>query len=106
MKPPFFIVCADGEVLVYEDAERALRYVESPDLESGEYPAAFDAEGRRLRLEVKEQTRRKRSVFGTSIELTPVILQALEHSPTGADELRALLVKHMPGVASEAQLGE
>lgn len=51
--------------------ERALRYTESPDVESGEYVAVFDAEGRRFKLDVVEPTRRKKGLFGTSIELTP-----------------------------------
>lgn len=106
MTPPIFIQCADGEVLAYELPDRALRYVESPDVESGEYVAVFDADGRRFKLDVVEPTRRRKGLFGTSIELTPVTFKSLEDKATGADDLRALLVKHMPGVAPSAPLSE
>jgi hypothetical protein len=106
VKIPIIIVCADGELLVYEDPERALRFVESPDVESGEYPVVFDADGRRFKLDVVEPTRRKRGLFGTRIELTPVKFTALEVTATGADELRSILAKKLPSARPGAPLVE
>lgn len=96
MRPPIFILCADGELLAYSDPERALRYVESPDVEGGEYPTVFDADGLRLKLEPIEPTKTRKRWFITSITLTPVALRALEAQPTGADELRVLLLERFP----------
>lgn len=104
MTPPIFIVCADNEVLVYEEPQRALRYVESPDVESGEYTAVFDAKGGRFEFVVAEPTRR--TWFGTAIELTPVTFRALADTPTGADQLRAILLTQLAGAAPDAPLNE
>jgi hypothetical protein len=106
MRAPLFVICVNGDVLVFRDPEAALRWVESPDVESGEYVAVFDADGRRFKLDVIEPTRRRKGLFGTSIELTPVTFKSLEDKATGADELRALLVKQMPGVAPSAPLSD
>ncbi len=57
MKPPIFIVVAsDGDLLAFDSPARVERYVESIDVENGEYLHAFDSEGRLLALEVERPT--------------------------------------------------
>jgi hypothetical protein len=106
MKAPIFVVCADDEVLVYEEPTRALQYTESPDVEGGEYLAVFDADGRRFELHVAEPTRRRKGPLLNSIELTPVTFRALEETPTGADDLRRILAERLPDAPPGAPLEE
>lgn len=81
---------------MYTSKERALRYVESPDVDDGEYTAVFDSEGLRLRLVVSEPTKRKKGWFFTSIELGVVVLEQLEEEPSGSEELHSILASKLP----------
>ncbi|MGC4121252.1 MAG: hypothetical protein QM765_43080 [Myxococcales bacterium] len=86
--PPVFIVELNGDVDAFDSVEGAEGWVESVDVEDGEYPAAYDSAGRILALEVERPT--KRGLF--SIQLTPVRLRALEETPTHEPELRRVLI--------------
>jgi hypothetical protein len=95
MRPPFFIVAANGDVSAYDSASHAEGSVESVDVEGGEYRAAYDADGRLLELFVETPTKRGRCwllPWFESIQLTPVRLRPLESDATHQHELRAALV--------------
>jgi hypothetical protein len=72
--PPVFLIVSNGDLLAFSSVARAEGYVESIDVESGEYSAAFDATGQRLTLLVETPT--KRECFGLMLEMTPVKLRA------------------------------
>jgi hypothetical protein len=95
MRPPFFIVEANGDVSAYDSAAHAESSVESVDVEGGEYRAAYDADGRLLELFVETPTKRSKCwlvPWFESIQLTPVRLRPLESDATHQHELRAALV--------------
>ena len=88
MKPPIFVVvAANGDILAFDSPARAERYVESIDVENGEYLQAFDSEGRLLALEVERPTVRHKFVGLESVELTPVRLVEKESKPSHAEDL-------------------
>jgi len=75
MRPPIFILAGDGALMMFASPERATSYVESADVEAGEYPHAFDADGCRLTLKVSEPTREKGFLGVRTVELTKVLLE-------------------------------
>src|SRR5438067_7093154 len=92
MKPPIFIVVAsNGDLLAFESPNDVERYVESIDVENGEYSLAFDSEGRLLALEVEHPTVRHKFLWLESVGLTPVHLVERESQPTHAVELMSVL---------------
>jgi hypothetical protein len=57
MRPPI-IVDAKSELLLYRTIEDLVADLEAIDVRNGEYPAAYDSEGRRLGLRTKWVTLR------------------------------------------------
>ena len=112
MKPPIFVVVAsNSDILAFDSPARAERYVESIDVENGEYPHAFDSEGRLLALEVERPTVRHKFLGLESVELTPVRLVEKESKPSHAEDLvEALLAAFArvgePGEHANAAMGE
>jgi len=83
MKPPIFVIVAsNGDLLAFDSAAGVERYVESIDVENGEYGRVFDAEGRLLTLEAERPTVRHKFLGLESVELTPVHLVERESQPT------------------------
>jgi hypothetical protein len=91
VKPPIFVVAADG-LLAFESPTRAEGWVESIDVEDGEYLDVFDSEGRLLAFEVERPTVRHKSLGLESVELTPVRLVEKESQPTHAENLKSALL--------------
>lgn len=93
MKPPIFIVASDGDLLAFDSPARAEGYVESIDVENGEYLHAFDSEGRLLALEVDRPTVHHKFLGLESVELTPVHLVEKEAHPSHSNELMTMLIE-------------
>jgi hypothetical protein len=104
MIPPFFLVCADGDILVFRSLDEAESYMESPDVEAGEYVAGFDRTGTRLTIAVVEPTKHGR-VLGIipTLQLTRVLLREGSEPGAAADELRSLLASRL-GMPDEPSL--
>ena len=94
MKPPIFVVEANGDISAFPSAADAEHHVESVDVEDGEYVGAYDSEGRRLSLVVTKPSARRGFLFKfiRFVKLTPVALKEEESDPRHAAELRELLV--------------
>src|SRR5262245_53162648 len=106
MRPPIFVVDDAGDLQMFESAERACSFAESPDVEEGVYKAAYDADGTRLEFYVTKPTKRSRFLWWTTLQLTPVSIRALESQPSGAEDLRQLLSRAVPGAPARAGLEE
>jgi hypothetical protein len=104
MTPPFFLVCADGDILVFHSLNEAESYMESPDVEAGEYVAGFDGIGTKLTIAVAEPTKHFR-VLGIipMLQLTRVLLREGSEPGAAADELRSLLASRL-GMLDEPSL--
>ncbi len=63
MKPPILVATRSDEILVYESASEAERSLEPIDVQAGEY-AAYDREGRLLRMVVVDPPIVRRHLFG------------------------------------------
>jgi hypothetical protein len=107
MTPPIFVVGADGEILAFSSATDAEQWVESVDVEDGEYAGAYDSEGRRLTLVVTRPSARRGSLFKfiRLVQLTPVVLKEDESDPQHAAELRALLVQALSRIQNSPASG-
>lgn len=92
---PVFVICRNGDVLAFETAERAERYLESVDVENHEYGSAFDSEGRHLSLTVDSPTQRGRFLGVAWVQPGPVRLKALEGQRIDESELRAAIERAM-----------
>ena len=90
--------------MVFTSPDKLLSYVESPDVESGEYLAAFDADGKCFALDVPEPTVRKTGWIVNSMELTPVVLRLV--NATAADSLHEILAQKLVDSDPAASLGE
>ena len=112
MKPPIFVVVAsNSDILAFDSPARAERYVESIDVENGEYPHAFDSEGRLLALEVERPTVHHKFLGLESVELTPVRLVEQESKATHAEDLMSALLAAFarvgePGAHANAGMGD
>jgi hypothetical protein len=106
MTPPIFIVCANGDLYAYRAPEDAAADLESPDVEAGEYIAAFDAVGTRLRIDVAEPTHRSDFLGMTSVVLSPIRISAASADAAGAVELCAVLVQRFPGCSEQHSLAQ
>lgn len=82
MKPPI-IVIGDGGPFIFESVGAAEGYVEPVDVLNNEYPAAYDSEGRLLRLTVREG-------WNPRVEIVPV-----ETEPHHAAELRQFIADYL-----------
>jgi hypothetical protein len=80
-----FVLCANGDLLLFGSRDAVTRYVESPDVDSGEYVCAYDAKGRRYFLDLEQPTRRNRVLGIEVICLSRVLLRS-----TGVVEPAAL----------------
>lgn len=90
IKPPI-VVDAKGNLLVFhslQDAEASLAPVA---VQNGDYPAAYDAQGRLLRVQVRIDEYRILGLFRRVSERTQIIES--EHIPTHESVLRALLLR-------------
>jgi len=89
MKPPILLY-ADGSFDFFKSVEEAERYAEPIDVQSQEYVAAYDSEGRRLELRVEEEV--VSGLFGLGkIKRERVHIVPAEDTATHADELKSLL---------------
>jgi hypothetical protein len=104
MKPPIFVIVAsNGDLLAFESPAHVERYVESIDVENGEYLHAFDSEGRMLALEVERPTVRHKFFGLESVELTPVHLVEKESQPSHAKELMSALLAALTRVGEPGE---
>jgi hypothetical protein len=87
MKSPIFVVDRSGDVLVFGSPFEACSWLESIDVEDGEYAGACDVEGRRLVIGVARPTKRSRFLGIESYELTPVTIESTESAPSYQQEL-------------------
>ncbi len=111
MKPPIFVVASDGELLAFDSPARAEGFVESIDVEDGEYLDSFDSEGRLLALEVERPSVRRKFLGLESIELTPVRLVEKESQPSHVEDLKSALLGALarvgpPGEFVHATMGD
>lgn len=100
MQPPIFVLCSDGELLVFPSLTIAESALESPDVESGEYADAFDSSGMRLLLTVPVPTRRGRLLGLTTLELTPVVIRPSDVDASA--RLRELLCERLEDTEAAA----
>lgn len=92
MKPPIFLVVAsNGDLLAFASSNQVEHYVESVDVENGEYGKAFDSEGRLLALEVERPSGRHRILGLALVELTAVRLAEKEAQPSHEADLASVL---------------
>ncbi len=85
IKPPVF-TWEPNDLCMFTLIEDAESYMEPIDVTNGVYDATFDAEGRRLRPIVRKKSPRWWGVPEF------VQIETLEALPTGADELRNILL--------------
>lgn len=90
IRPPI-IVDARGDLLVFSSVGAAERELAVADVREGHYPVAYDADGRRLRIEVKV---RERKILGVWTEIKEsVVVIPCEHIATHEQTLRELLLR-------------
>jgi hypothetical protein len=85
------IIDAQGDLLVFNSLAAAQQELSPEDVREGHYPAAYDAEGRLLRIEVRVRERRILGVWKDVKETVQII--PYEHIPTHEHALRALLMR-------------
>jgi hypothetical protein len=90
------IVISEGDVMVFDDAAEAERWMEPIDVDDGLY-RAWDRRGRRLEITLSKRTERRRTMpWAHSVEYVEI-----RPSPTPADaqslaELEAELRRRLP----------
>ena len=90
IKPPV-VIATRGGVLLFGSPARAERELTIEDVLAGAYPAAYDMDGRLLRIEVKQRERR---ILGLFRQVTPYVrIVECEHVPTHDQELHRLLAR-------------
>jgi hypothetical protein len=102
--PPVFVPSADGDLRAFESCEEAESWMESDDVEGGEYVAGFDAVGTRFAIEVTEPTKRSTFLGIESLVPTPVRMQTASAWGAAAGELHDLLVRKLVGASEDAPL--
>jgi hypothetical protein len=102
--PPVFVQCSDGDVLVFDSCNEAESWMESPDVEEGEYVSGFDAVGTRFAIEVTAPTRPSKFLGVTTLTLTPVRMRRTSATGAAAQELRGLLQEKLAGAPPDAPL--
>lgn len=90
IRPPI-IVDARGDLLVFHSVNAAERELSPSDIREGHYPVAYDADGRKLRIEVKVRERKILGLFPDVKEWVEVA--AVEHIPTHEQTLREFLLR-------------
>lgn len=102
LKAPI-VIDARGDLLIFASQAAAERELSPEDIRSGAYAAAYDIEGRLLRVEVQLKERRILGVFRDVKETVRII--AYEHIPTHDQDLRDLLARFIapiPAIAPTA----
>ena len=90
IRPPVVIDTRSG-VLLFGSAAQAERDLAVEAVRAGAYAAAYDIDGRLLRIEVKLRERR---ILGLFREVTPYVrIVECEHVPTHDQELHRLLAR-------------
>ena len=90
-----FVVCRDGELLAFQSVADAVAYLESPDVEDGEFILAYDDVGTRMSIGVAEPTKRRRFLGLESLVLTAVLIEPASLVGAATDELRRTLASHL-----------
>jgi hypothetical protein len=99
LKPPI-VIDAKGDLLIFASPAAAERELSPEDIRAGAYPAAYDIEGRLLRIEVRTRERRILGVLRDIQETVRIV--ACEHIPTHDQALHQLLARFVaaaPGIA-------
>ncbi len=96
---PPIILDASGDLVVFSSLAAMLRELTPAEVREGRFRAAYDAEGRRLRIEVKVQERKILGLFRQVKEW--VVVESMEHIPTHEQTLREFLLRfiHPPHAA-------
>jgi len=98
---PPIVVDARGNLLVFSSRAEAEAYLEPDRVRSGEYPVAYDREGRLLRIQVRVDERHVLGLFKRVSERTEIV--ETEHIATHEAALRALLLRFIqPGAGADA----
>lgn len=96
MLTPPIIIDARGDLLVFASLGAAERELTPGDVRAGAFGAAYDSEGRRLRLEIRTYERRILGVFREQQERVQIV--PVEHIPTQDEALQTLLSRFLaPG---------
>ena len=90
IRPPI-IVDADGDLLVFPSLAEAEASLEPLAVQHGHYRAAYDREGRLLRVRVRIEQHRLLGLFRRTEERTELV--ETEHIATHDEALRALLLR-------------
>jgi hypothetical protein len=106
MTPPIFIACSDGDILAFASVAEAESALESPDVESGEFTGAFDADGTRLGIEVLEPTKTRRILGFTILTLSPVKIRPISAPKADANSLRRLLAARLGEESATSDLND
>jgi hypothetical protein len=99
LKPPI-VIDARGDLLVFASQAAAERELSPEDIRAGAYPAAYDIEGRLLRVEVQLRERRILGVLRDVKETVRIV--AYEHIPTHDLALKQLLARFIAPVPAIA----
>lgn len=89
IEPPVVLATAT-DLLVFDDVTSAAQYVEAADVENGEYCAAFDAKGMKLRFQISK----RRPISWIPVSAKAVVIVAEGEGVDGA-ELRSLLLSRL-----------
>ena len=90
IKPPI-VVDASGTLLVFHSLADAEASLPPAAVQNGDFRAAYDAQGRLLRVQVRIDEHRILGLFRRVSERTQIIES--EHIPTHESVLRALLLR-------------
>ena len=88
---PPIVVDARGNLLVFSTRAEAENHLEPLKVRDGQYPIAYDREGRLLRIQVRLEERFFLGLFKRVSERTEIV--ETEHIPTHEVALRALLLR-------------
>jgi hypothetical protein len=95
LKPPI-VIDARGDLLIFASQSAAERELSIEDVRAGAYPAAYDIEGRLLRIEVQTLERRILGLFRDVREVIRIV--PYEHIATHDQQLHALLARFIAPV--------
>lgn len=96
MIAPPIVVDARGNLLVFSSRAEAEAHLDPGRVKTGEYPVAYDREGRLLRIQVRLEETHLLGLFKRVSERTEIV--ETEHIATHEAALRALLLRFIrPG---------
>ena len=104
MIAPPIVVDARGSLMIFSSRAEAEQHLEPLKVRNGEYPIAYDREGRLLRIQVRQEVRFLLGLFKRVSERTEIV--ETEHIPTHEIALRALLLRFIRPSATAEALGE